>query len=61
MKQFLDSPYMKIVGWLIAVLVAYGALKTDVAVLDAKYNFIEKQIMEINENVRDINEHMRGW
>lgn len=46
-SQFLDSFPAKIVVWLSAALLAYGAARGDISVLQAKYDFVQQQLTEI--------------
>jgi hypothetical protein len=43
-----------VLGWIIAALLAYGAVDRRVAVLETKYDVVEKQLNEIRSDVKEL-------
>lgn len=45
---------LQIVAWVVAVIVAYGMVRADVAVLQTKYDRLAQDISEIKTDVREL-------
>jgi hypothetical protein len=43
-----------VLGWIIAALLAYGAVDRRVSVLETKYDVVEKQLNEIRADVKEL-------
>jgi hypothetical protein len=43
-----------VLGWLIAALLAYGAVDRRVAVLETKYDIVQDQLRDIQKDVKEL-------
>lgn len=55
---------MTVIAWAVSVLLAYGALKTDLAVMkstqEQQYEFIRQQLEVIRTDVRELRDEQRS-
>ena len=58
-NKLLDVPMLKaIIYYVVAILIAWGIVKSDISVLSAKYDFIQTQIMDIKTSVEGMRQEL---
>lgn len=56
----LKEPFLKFIGYIVAVMLAYSAIKGDVQVLQVENNYLQAQISEMKQDLRDIKIYMQA-